>query len=423
MRKNHTDFKDQYKNINALVPLRICLTGYRSEPFSGGQGIYLKYLSKALVDAGHQVDVISGQPYPDLDKRVRLIKLPGMNLFVEGLTSFRFKNLSSITDIIEWLGKFTGGFSEPYCFSRRLFKYLKNHKNKYDIIHDNQCLGWGILKLQKKGFPIITTIHHPITSDRDIAIQNADTFFKRFFIKRWYSFLKMQIKVASNLKYILTVSKKSCEDIKKDFNLSKKNIHIVYNGIDTNLFKPIVGQYKDPYRIIATASADQPLKGLKYLLLAIKNLISKYPELNLLVIGKLQNGGETENLILRLGLTKNITFIHGVSSEDLVKHYATASIAVVPSIYEGFGLPAAEAMACGLPVISTNGGALPEVVGKAGLIVPVKDEDAIADRIEKLLKDKSLRDNLSQAARQRIEKNFSWDAAAKQISILYYKII
>ena len=188
MKNINSELNDQYKNSNSFKPLRICLTGYRSEPFSGGQGIYLKYLSKALVEAGHKVDVISGQPYPDLDKRVKLIKLPGMNLFVEGLRSFQVKNLLSLTDIIEWLGKFSAGFSEPYCFSRRLFKYLKSQKNKYDVIHDNQCLGWGILKLQKKGFPILTTIHHPITSDKNIAIQNADTFLMRLFIRRWYSF-------------------------------------------------------------------------------------------------------------------------------------------------------------------------------------------------------------------------------------------
>ena len=154
--------------------------------------------------------------------------------------------------------KVSGGFSEPYCFSRRLFKYLKSQKNKYDVIHDNQCLGWGILKLQKKGFPILTTIHHPITSDKNIAIQNADTFLMRLFIRRWYSFLKMQMTVASKLEHILTVSKTSRNDIKKDFRLDNKNIHVVYNGIDTDLFRPILNKDKDPYRIIVTASADQP---------------------------------------------------------------------------------------------------------------------------------------------------------------------
>ena len=423
MKNINSELNDQYKNSNSFKPLRICLTGYRSEPFSGGQGIYLKYLSKALVEAGHKVDVISGQPYPDLDKRVRLIKLPGMNLFVEGLRSFQVKNLLSLTDIIEWLGKFSGGFSEPYCFSRRLFKYLKSQKNKYDVIHDNQCLGWGILKLQKKGFPILTTIHHPITSDKNIAIQNVDTFLMRLFIRRWYSFLKMQMAVASKLEHILTVSKTSRNDIKKDFRLDNKNIHVVYNGIDTDLFRPILNKDKDPYRIIVTASADQPLKGLKYLLLAFKKLINQYPKLNLLVVGKLQSGGETESLIFKLNIEKNINFIHGVSPERLVDSYSSSSIAVVPSIYEGFGLPAAEAMACSIPVISTDGGALPEIVGEAGLIVPVKDSEAIASEIQRLLENKSLREGLGKAGRKRIKENFSWDITAEKVALLYQKII
>ena len=423
MKNINSELNDQYKNSNSFKPLRICLTGYRSEPFSGGQGIYLKYLSKALVEAGHKVDVISGQPYPDLDKRVRLIKLPGMNLFVEGLRSFQVKNLLSLTDIIEWLGKFSGGFSEPYCFSRRLFKYLKSQKNKYDVIHDNQCLGWGILKLQKKGFPILTTIHHPITSDKNIAIQNADTFLMRLFIRRWYSFLKMQMTVASKLEHILTVSKTSRNDIKKDFRLDNKNIHVVYNGIDTELFRPILNKDKDTYRIIVTASADQPLKGLKYLLLAFKKLINQYPKLNLLIIGKLQSGGATESLIFKLNIEKNINFIHGVSPERLVDSYSSSSIAVVPSIYEGFGLPAAEAMACSIPVISTDGGALPEIVGEAGLIVPVKDSEAIASEIQRLLENKSLREGLGKAGRKRIKENFSWDITAEKVALLYQKII
>jgi glycosyltransferase involved in cell wall biosynthesis len=123
-----------------VKPLRIALLGYRSQPYGGGQGVYLKYLSKALVEAGHHVDVISGPPYPHLDSRVRLIELPSLDLFENGLVSLRPRHLSSLTNIIEWTSKLTGGFAEPYTFGRRAVKYLKQHGHNYDLIHDNQSL-------------------------------------------------------------------------------------------------------------------------------------------------------------------------------------------------------------------------------------------------------------------------------------------
>jgi len=404
-------------------PLRICIAGYRSAPFGGGQGIYIKYLSKALVEAGHQVDVISGQPYPEVDSRVNLIKLPGLDLFNNGLRSLRAHHLTSLTNIIEWTGKLTGGFSEPYCFSRRLYQYLKPRRADYDIIHDNQCLGWGMLKLQKKGFNLLTTIHHPITSDLEIALNASDDKWQRFFIRRWYAFLGMQKIVASQLDHVVTVSKRSTADISKDFSIDEKNIHLIYNGIDTDVFKPMRSVKRDPWQIMAIASADQPLKGLRYLLLALSQLVSKYPQLNLLLVSKPQEKGETEQLIKSLNLAKHIQFVHGVSTEALVKHYAESSIAIVPSVYEGFGLPAGEAMACAVPLVSTNGGALPEVVGDAGVTVATKNPTAMANAIEELLLNADARKRYGKLGRKRIEKNFSWALAAKEMTALYYKII
>ena len=404
-------------------PLRICIAGYRSAPFGGGQGIYIKYLSKALVEAGHQVDVISGQPYPEVDPRVNLIKLPGLDLFNNGLRSLRAAHLTSLTNIIEWTSKLTGGFSEPYCFSRRLYKYLKGHRSDYDIIHDNQCLGWGILKLQKKGFNLLTTIHHPITSDLEIALNDCDDKWQRFFIRRWYHFLAMQKRVAARLDHVVTVSKKSTLDISNAFSLDEKNIHLVYNGIDTEVFKPMRGVKRDPWQIMAIASADQPLKGLRYLLLALSQLVQQYPQLNLLLVSKPQEAGETEQLIKCLNLSKHIQFVHGVSTEALVRHYAESSIAVVPSVYEGFGLPAGEAMACAVPIVSTDGGALPEVVGDAGITVATKDPAALAAAIEEFLLDENARKRFGKLGRKRIEENFSWTLAAKEMTTLYYNIL
>jgi glycosyltransferase involved in cell wall biosynthesis len=406
-------------------PLNICLLGYRSQPYSGGQGIYIKYLSKALVNAGHTVDVVSGEPYPHLDPRVRLIKLPGLNLFESPnhVTALRPAHLLSYTDFFEWFSMLTGGFPEPYTFGRRAFTYLKKYGRHYDIIHDNQSLCSGLLKLQKLGFPTVCTVHHPITSDREIALASAKSFKLRLLIRRWHSFLRMQTRVIRKLKYIVTVSEQSRTDISKAFGISENRISLIHNGIDTDVFKPMPEVPRLPFRLMTTASADVPLKGLEYLLRAIASLEVQYPDIELLVVGKLKEDGVTAQLIEDLQLGPRLKFVSGIETDELVRYYAEASIVIVPSIYEGFGLPAGEAMATGTAVIGTNGGALPEVIGDAGVLVPTRDEHAISREIKLLLDNPEQRKNLEIKGRERIENTFSWDVAAQMMTSYYKKVL
>ena len=406
-------------------PLKICLLGYRSNPYSGGQGIYIKYLSKALIEAGHQVDVISGEPYPELDGRVRLIKLPGLNLFEaeNHVTALRPEHLLSYTDFFEWFSMLTGGFAEPYTFGRRLVAAVKRHQPDYDIVHDNQSLSYGTLKLQKKGVPMLTTIHHPITSDLRIALANEESWRMRVLIRRWHSFLKMQKKVVTRLDHLVTVSAASRKDIARDFTVPESELNIVTNGIDTDIFKPITGITREPCTVMVTASADVPLKGLDYLLRSVADLRDEFPALKLIVLGKVKENGNTARLIDQLGIKDLITFYSGLSSEQIAGLYARATCAVVPSVYEGFGLPAGEAMACGGPIITTNGGALPEVVGDSGIIVPTRDHVAISNSLRRLLPDADLRNEFSERGIDRIHKHFSWTVAADQMITLYRSIM
>jgi glycosyltransferase involved in cell wall biosynthesis len=409
--------------VRPVKPLRIALLGYRSQPYSGGQGIYLKYLSKALVEAGHSVDVISGPPYPHLDPRVQLIELPSLDLFANGLGSLRPHHLSSWTNIIEWLSKLTGGFAEPYTFGRRAVKYLKGNGHHYDLIHDNQSLSDGMLQIQAMGLPLVTTVHHPITSDLRIALSAAKTWYERLLIKRWHSFLTMQSRVVKQLHNIVTVSDCSRQDIAKDFGIQPAGIDIVYNGIDTDEFMPMPEVERERLKLMATASADAPLKGLRYLLRAYAKLLQQYPDLELLIVSKPMPGGKTERLINYLGIADKVQFVSGISTAQMVRYYAEATIAVVPSVYEGFGLPAGEAMACGVPVISTDGGALPEVVGDAGVIVPAKSVDALADAIDDLLQHPDKRDQLGAQGRERILQKFCWDVCAAQMAKYYQQVL
>lgn len=410
-------------DLAPVRPLRVCLLGYRSHPFAGGQGVYIHYLSKALVDLGHRVDVISGQPYPVLDPRVRLIPMPGMNLYETGLGSLRLRHLRSWSNVLEWLSKLSGGFAEPQAFGRRVLRYLREHAADYDIVHDNQSLAWAMLALQRRGTPLVSTIHHPITSDLRLALAAEPRWWRRLMIRRWYAFLGMQQRVARRLAHVVTVSECSRRDVARDFGLPAERLACIHNGIDTAVFAPLPGLARKPLQLMATASADQPLKGLTVLLRAFAALLPRHPGLQLLVIGRPREGGETERLVAELGLAPHITFLSGIPTEELVRHYNEATVVVVPSLYEGFGLPAGEAMACGAAVVSSDGGALPEVVGDAGVQVRAGDPVALEQAIDALLADPARREALGQAARARILRHFCWRRVARELTAYYEQVL
>ncbi len=402
-------------------PLRIALLGYRSAPFSGGQGVYLKYLSRALVKLGHTVTVISGPPYPDLDVEVELQKLPSLDLYAHGLKSVGLSQLfKDHLARAEWLSKLTGGFIEPWTFGERARDWLLAHADRFDVVHDNQTLSDGILDIQTAGIPLVTTIHHPITRDRKLALAAEPSWTRRLMIRRWHDFLTMQIAVARQLNYIVTVSGASRTDIIADFGVDPAAIAVMYNGVDADLFKPLPEIQRKPAQIMATASADTPHKGLQVLLQAAADLREKGRELNLVFVGKPRAGGATEQLVSQLNLGPYIRWVSGVEHATIVELYAESTIAVVPSLYEGFGLPAVEAMACGIPLIVSDGGALPEVAGEGAVVVPAGDADALSAALTTLLDDTRARDVLGERARERALSEFSWDVCAARL-VHYYR--
>ena len=224
-------------------PLRVLMPSYRSAPHIGGQGVYIHYLSKALAELGHDVHVVSGPPYPRLDDRVKLIKLPSLDLYsVENaFRAFRWRHFLSFANLYEWFAHNTGKFGEPYTFGRRLVKYLSQARHQYDVIHDNQSLSWGILKLHTQDVPVVATLHHPITKDRDIALRGAKDTATRFLISRWYSFLDMQKKVALRLPTLIAVSENTKRDVEQDFGVESHRMAIIHNGVDTQQFRPLPG--------------------------------------------------------------------------------------------------------------------------------------------------------------------------------------
>ena len=408
--------------------LRICLLTYRGNPRSGGQGIYVRQLSRALVELGHEVDVWSGQPYPELFSGVGLTELPSLDLWNERAL-MRMPTLRELWDPInlsEWARSKTGGFVEPLTFSRRVARrFRQGGVPRYDVIHDNQCLGAGLLELQQS-VPVVATVHHPITVDRRIAFQQTSDGIKRWGLSRWYSFLPEQLRVSRQLDRVLTVSEASRRDICREYGVSPERMRVVGNGIDVDVFRRLPELSRRTDQLITTLSADAPLKGFIFLLDALAELRKTRPALQLTVIGKPGTDTGTTGHVRRLGLQDAVTFTGFVEAEDIARYYATATIAVVPSLYEGFGFPAGEAMACEVPVVSTDAGALPEVVGKdgrCGTLVPPRDGSALARAIAELLDAPELRVAMGVRGRQRVLDQFTWQRAAERTVDAYREVV
>ena len=407
-----------------MKKLKIAFLSYRSKPFSGGQGIYVKYLSKALNDLGHEIDVFSGPPYPDLDPKIKLVKIPSLGLY-EKKSKFYDVNpmkLLNPINLFEWLSVNSGGFPEPYTFGKRIKKILKQNLNEYDVIHDNQSLAYELLFFQKKK-PLVTTIHHPISLDLAYQLQSTNDIFLKLLMRRWHSFLVMQKFVAKRLKKIVVPSNSSMDDIKDEFRVDKNKMERVMNGIDLNVFYPDSKIRKIPFKLVTVASADVPLKGLDYLLKALSDLAEVYSDISLSIIGEQKKGGHTERLIKKLNLEKRVNFFSNLTQEDLRKTYCEAELAIIPSLYEGFGFAAIEAMACGVPLISSSGGALPEVIKDTGIIIPPKNAKEIYNSVDFLLSSPKSAKELAEKGLQRANSKFSWTAIAKQLEKVYYKEI
>ena len=404
-------------------PLRICLLSYRSNPHCGGQGVYLKNLSRSLKDLGHHVEVVSGPPDPQLDADIPVHRPACLDLY-DPENLFRVPTLNELSDpvnLMEWVGVSTMGFPEPFTFGIRAQRFLRTRMGCYDVVHDNQSLSYGIGSIAQK-IPTIATIHHPITVDRDIAVRAVRSFWKKLKLLRWFSFIGMQKRVSRTLKRIITVSECAREDIAREFRVPWERFCVVPNGINTRLFYPLPEIRREPGRIIVTNSSDVPLKGLYYLLHAVAD-IARRRSIRLIVVGSPKENGGISRLIRRLGIGDLITFTGRISDKAFVEQYARAAVAVVASVYEGFGLPAGEAMACGVPVISTTGGALPEVVGDAGILVPPRDHPALARAITDLLDHPERAADLGRRGYQRVLKHFTWERAAQKTVAAYREVI
>ncbi|MET7731443.1 glycosyltransferase [Streptomyces sp. NPDC005402] len=400
-------------------PLRIALLTYKGNPFCGGQGVYVRHLSRELARLGHRVEVIGSQPYPVLDPGydgLSLTELPSLDLYrsPDPFRTPRRDEYRDWIDALEVATMWTGGFPEPLTFSLRARRHLRARSGEFDVIHDNQTLGYGLLG--DVGAPLVTTIHHPITVDRQLELDAADGRRQRLSKRRWYAFTRMQKRVARRLPSVLTVSGTSRQEIVDHLGVRDDRIHVVHIGADTDQFSPDPSVPVVPGRIVTTSSADVPLKGLVFLVEALAKVRTEHPGAHVVVVGKRPTEGPVAQTIERYGLEGAVDFVKGISDAELVDLVRSAEVACVPSLYEGFSLPAAEAMATGTPLVATTGGAIPEVAGRDGetcLAVPPGDSGALAAGLSRLLGDPDLRARLGAAGRERVLSRFTWARAAE----------
>ena len=391
--------------------LKIAILSYRSAQFGGGQGVYVKDISYALSLMGYSVDVISGPPYPNLHHGINLIKLPGLDLFEtfnfnDRCKKFFKKKNKSRFDFYEFISVLLGGFPEPKTFGIRANQYLRSN-NDYDLIIDNQSLSHGMLEIQKRT-PFIEIIHHPITIDYKYELQSSTKIKYKISRHRWYSFLKMQKKVAPNIKRIITPSISSRDGIIDEFKCNKVNISVINNGLDTNEFAPIENFSRNKYRLITTASADVPLKGLDYTLKALKILKNEFPKIHLIIIGKIKKNGHTERFIKKLNLEENVIFKSNLSKLEIKELYASSSIAIVSSLYEGFGYPVIEAMSCEIPLIATNVSAIPELTSNYAKLIEPKNSQMISNSVIEIFSNYPKYIEIAKKGRQHVIQNFNW---------------
>ncbi|HQR27124.1 MAG TPA: glycosyltransferase family 4 protein [Nocardioides sp.] len=405
--------------------MRVALLSYRSKPHCGGQGIYLRHLSRELVALGHQVEVFSGQPYPILDEGVTLTKVPSLDLYREP-DPFRIprpREFRDMVDVQEFLLMCSAGFPEPRTFSKRVVRLLAERVGDFDIVHDNQVLGYGMLEIEKLGLPLITTLHHPITFDRRIDLAAAPTLRKKLSLRRWYGFVKMQGRVARQARLILTPSEASKRDIVQDFGVDPARLEVILLGVDDVFVPPT--EPRVPGRLLAMASADAPMKGIATLLEAFAKLRTER-DVELFLVTKPVEGGRTERLVDRLGIKDHVHFVHGITDQELVRLMGSAEIACVPSLYEGFSLPTAELMACGTPLVVSRAGAIPEVVGPDGLcaeLVTPGDVGELESALAALLDDPARRVRMGAAGRERALEKFSWRAVAEAVAAAYERVV
>ena len=413
--------------------MKICFVMYQGNMYSGGQGVYLYYLTRELARMGHEVHVLAGPPYPKLDEKVI-----GHNIETHSYWSYHHEKKNFLfernplthfhpVNFYEFVSTRIALSSLLLSFSVRAWIKLRelSREHRFDIVHDNQTLSYGISMMQWSGFPVIATIHHPLSIDLQNALRQARTLYEKGRRILWSPWV-MQEFVARRLPRVIVVSHTSKRSVQQAFGLDPERIRVVHNGVDTDMFRPLPDVERKPGLILYVGNSEDRNKGARYLIEALAQLQDDQRDYQLaLVDQKRENLKLVPRLVQEYGLSSRVHFTGRLPTGQLVRLYNQATIVVSPSLYEGFGLPAAEAMACGAPVIATTGGAFPEIIDhdETGWLVPPGDSHALAGAIRLLMDDWALRERLGARARQAILERFNWRKAAEETLAVYEELL
>lgn len=413
-------------------PLRICFVAYRGNMRCGGQGVYLWFLARELARAGHEVDVLVGPPYPDpMPFAQSVTHLPNQQCWAGWFARDRrallpdppLRALAPLA-FYELAASRLGFLPEPFAFSVRALRAIAARLRRgvrYDVVHDVQCLGWGLLGVQALGLPLVTTVHHPLSIDRRTSFLRDQTLRDAIGTMTFYP-VGMQSAVARRVDRLFTSSEVSARWIARDFGVRRDRIRMVANGVDTELFRPDPAVARDPHEVLCVGRASDPNKGVATLVEAVARL----PEpcfLTLVDDDPPDNGARRR--ARELGIASRVRIAGRVPVDTLVHLYRRAAVVAVPSRFEGFGLPAVEAMACGTPVVASAAGALPEVLraGGGGLLVEPHDPGALAEGLRRLLEAPETRARLGRAGREGIRAAYAWPRVAERTAAIYAEVV
>jgi glycosyltransferase involved in cell wall biosynthesis len=419
--------------VTADRPLRICFVAYRGNMRCGGQGVYLWFLARELAKLGHEVDVFVGPPYPDpMPFAGAVTELPNQQFWTAWFSRDRSRLLPegaplrvfSPLNAYELAASYLGFLPEPFGFSVRAFRALSRELKRgrrWDVVHDVQCLGWGILGLHALGLPVVSTIHHPLTVDRRASFVRDTNLREAIGTMHFYP-IGMQSFVARRIERILTSSWASAGQIQRDFGVRPEQLSMVANGVDTELFSPDPSVARDPNEILCVGRASDPNKGVATLVEALARLPAPA---HLTLVDDDHPDNSALKRARELGCADRLNVVGRVPIDTLVHLYRRAAVVAVPSRYEGFGLPAAEAMACATPVVATRAGALPEVVatGGGGVLVNRDDPEDLAKGLARLLEQTEARAELGARGRARIEAAYAWPRIAAATAAVYTEAI
>ncbi|MCH7838576.1 MAG: glycosyltransferase family 4 protein [Chloroflexi bacterium] len=409
--------------------MKVCFLLHQGSMYSGGQGIYLHHLTRELVELGNEVHVICGPPYPELADGIVLHRVQSYSVY-RLLETGRFffygrdpRSFFHPLNFYELATSRFGMFSAMAAFSVRAYGKLRElaETHRFDLIHDVQVLGYGALLIKASGLPIVANIHHPLQIDRANSVRQAGSLAEKLRWMRFYPFFMQEI-VARRVDRIITGSRDSAALVEREFSLPAERVAVVYDGVDTETFRPLKLRRR-PNSLLFVGNSDDRNKGVRYLLEALA-LLKGRRDVRLTVVDR-PEASLVPELAGELGIGDRVKLTGRVSREELVRLYNTTQLLVSPSLYEGFGLPAAEAMACGTPVVATTAGAFPEVIeqGVSGLLAPPADAPALAKTIERVLDDSRLRRRLREAGRQRIVDHFSWRETAQRTLAVYRDVL